>query len=117
MDCKTAEELFDDLYQKYVDEFDWCFVPFTNQTFVSELKKELGTKHKLYHQQIYAVYRCESNDDVLFVIDSDKNGNDIYCIYHLTWSGKEESGSFPLCKERFVGIDEVKKYFEKELSD
>lgn len=38
----TAEEVFDDLAKKYGEEFNWHVLPFTNKSFVAELKKEIG---------------------------------------------------------------------------
>ena len=38
----TAEEVFDDLSKKYGKDFNWYMLPFTNKTFVAELKKEIG---------------------------------------------------------------------------
>ena len=67
----TAEEVFCDLYDKYGEEFNWHMLPFSNKTFVEELKREIGEKHFLYNEQIYAVAKCDSNDDVLFVTGSD----------------------------------------------
>ena len=41
----TAEEVFDDLSHKYGEDFNWHMLPFTNKTFVAELKNEIGEKH------------------------------------------------------------------------
>ena len=61
----TAEEVFCDLGDKYGDDFNWYMIPLTNRTFVAELRREIGEKHFLYNKPIYAVAKCDSNDDVL----------------------------------------------------
>ena len=38
----TAEEVFDDLSHKYGEDFNWHMLPFTNKTFVAELKSEIA---------------------------------------------------------------------------
>ncbi len=64
----TAQEVFDDLSTKYGEDFNWNMLQVTNKTFVAELKKEMGETHFLYNEQIYAVAKYKSNDDV-FVRD------------------------------------------------
>ncbi len=106
----TAEEVFNDLSEKYGDDFNWHLLPLTNKTFVAELKKEIGTMHPLYGKDIWAVAKCDSNDDVLYVVRGD-NGEDRYYIFHLTYSTNNEVG-FPKCRE-FSTIEDVKDYIEK----
>ncbi len=106
----TAEEVFDDLLHKYGEDFNWHMLPFTNKIFVAELKNEIGEKHFLYNEQIYAVAKCDSNDDVLFVAGNE-DGVDAYCIFHLTYS-KQNIIGYPKCK-KFKGILEVKEYIEQ----
>jgi len=48
----TAEEAFDDLFQKYGEDFNWNMLPFTNKTFVAELKNEIA-EVKEYIKQSY----------------------------------------------------------------
>ena len=78
----TAEEVFCELSDKYGDDFNWHMLPLSNHTFTAELKKEIGNRHFLYHKQIWAVAKCDSNDDVLYLADSGE-GTDIYYIFHL----------------------------------
>lgn len=106
----TAEEVFCDLYDKYGEEFNWQILPFSDKTFVEELRREIGEKHFLYNEQIYAVAKCDSNDDVLFVTGKDGE-KDIYHIFHLTYS-KHNLPGFPKYK-KFIGIEEVKSYIEQ----
>lgn len=108
----TAEEVFCDLYDKYGEEFNWRMIPLTQAggTLVDELKKEIGKEHYLYGKEIWAVAKCESNDDVLYVIGNGK-GTDIYYIFHLTYSEYNLDG-FPQC-EKFVGIFAVKEFIER----
>ena len=81
----TAEEAFCDLFDKYGDEFNWSMVPFSKAkgALVNELKREIGETHFLYHKTIYAVAKCDSNDDVLYACDREC-GKDVYYIFHLT---------------------------------
>ena len=83
----TAEEVFCDLGDKYGDDFNW------------------------YNKPIYAVAKCDSNDDVLFLSADD--GKDVYYIFHLTYSGLNSEG-FPKHK-KFANLQAVKEYIEREF--
>lgn len=107
--CMMVEKVFDDLYKKYED-FNWSIVSQTDSTFVGELKREIGKNHFFYHQQIQAVAKCDSNDDVLFLVTGDNEKKDDYYIFHLTYSGHGEEN---LKYKRFDGIESVKAYIEK----
>lgn len=101
----TFEELFQEMIEKYGDDFNWMPVPFSRTSFVNELNNELGENR--FSHQIYAIAKCESNDDVLFLIEE----ND-YRIYHLTYSKKSIEG-YP----RFLAFDGLQSAFshmEKE---
>ncbi|MDE6209975.1 MAG: hypothetical protein K2M73_09930 [Lachnospiraceae bacterium] len=105
----TAEEVFEELCQKYGDDFIWRLLPFSDKYFVNELRLELG-EHCLFDEPIYAVAKCEANDDVLYVCDNDGK-NDIYRIYHLTYN----HSSIDLTKYiELIGIDKVKQYIEQQ---
>lgn len=106
----TAEEVFRDLNEKYGDDFNWFILSVSDNTFVAELKREIGQNHFLYDEQIRAIAKCDSNDDVLFWA-GDENGTEIYYIFHLTYA-KQNSEGFPEYK-KFAGIEAVKKYIEK----
>lgn len=106
----TAEEVFDDLSKKYGEDFNWHILPVANKTFVAELKKEIDEEHFLYNQQIYAVAKCDSNDDVLFVAGNE-DGVDVYYIFHLTYSKVNMIG-YPKYK-KIMGIRAVKEYIEQ----
>ena len=109
----TAEEVFYNLYEKYGDDFNWYMLPLSNQTFVAELKKEIGKNHFLYNKQIWAVAKCDSNDDVLYLADND-GGADLYYMFHLTYSECNADG-FPRYK-KLEGINAVKEYIEQSLN-
>ena len=66
----TLEEMFRDLYDKYGNDFNWYMIPFAQAdgAFVAELNKEIGQDHFLYGKKIWAVAKCESNDDVLYAV-------------------------------------------------
>ena len=101
----TIQDLFENMIDKYGDNFNWMIIPFSNKSFADELNKELG-ENKFTHP-IYAVAKCESNDDVLFLIDE----ND-YRIYHLTYSKNNIEG-YPRFLS-FEGRESAIKYIEKE---
>jgi len=106
----TIEEVFCDLYEKYHDVFCWRILPLSNKSFVTELKREIGQSHFLYPRKIWSVAKCDSNDDVLFVTEND-NKEDIYYIFHLTYSDHNIEG-YPQYKE-LNGIEKVKEYLEE----
>lgn len=110
----TADEIFSDLFDQYGEDFNWYMVPLSQAsgTLVKELKREIGKDHFLYHKKIWAVAKCESNDDVLYVTGSGK-GTDRYYIFHLTYSVQNSEG-FPKYQE-FPDIGAVKDYIEKSF--
>ena len=103
----TLEEMFCDLYDKYGKNFNWYMIPFTQAdgAFVAELNKEIGQDHFLYGKKIQAVAKCESNDDVLYVVRNGI-GRDIYYLFHLTYSAHNADG-FPRYEE-FADLFAVK---------
>lgn len=107
----TAEEVFNDLYNKYGDNFNWHILPCSSKTFVSELKREIAADHFLYNKDLRAVAKCDSNDNVLYVTDN-QNGGSIYYIFHLTYSAHNPKG-FPKYKD-FADIYEVKNFIEQD---
>ena len=108
----TLEEMFCDLYDKYGKNFNWHMIPFTQAdgAFVAELNKEIGQDHFLYGKKIQAVAKCESNDDVLYVVRNGI-GRDIYYLFHLTYSAHNVDG-FPRYEE-FADIFAVKEFIER----
>lgn len=108
----TLEEMFCDFYEKYGDDFNWRMLPFSDKGFVEELKRELGEDNLIFDKEIYAVAKSDSSDDVLYLIDN-KNGNDIYRIYHLSYSSNNIEG-FPKYIE-ICGIKDLKDYIDKRF--
>lgn len=106
----TAEEVFRDLSDKYGEEFNWHMLPFSDKFFVEELKREIGSEHFLYNEDIWAVAKCDSNDDILYVTGNE-DGKDCYYIFHLTYT-KNNANGFPR-SIKFIGIEAVKEYIEK----
>ena len=92
------------LCNKYGEDFNWGIIPEENG-FVRELKKETDISQ---YGDVKAIARCYSCDDVLFMLD-----NNIYRIYHLTYSTHNENG-FPRFME-FVDISKVIAYIEKQF--
>lgn len=109
----TAEEVFSGLYDKYGEDFNWHMIPLSQASgaFVEELKKEIGVEHFLYNKRIWAVAKCDSNDDVLYVTGNGL-GADIYYMFHLTYSANNSDG-FPRYEE-FADIFAVKEFIERE---
>ena len=110
----TIEEVFSDLYDKYGEDFNWYMLPLTQADgmFVTELKNEIGEDHFLYDKRIWAAAKCESNDDVLDVIDNGRNA-DSYYIFHLTYS-KHNPAGFPRYEE-LKDVYAVKAFIEQSI--
>ena len=110
----TAEEVFCELYDKYSVDFNWHLLPLlqANGSFVEELKREIGNDHFLSHKKIWAVAKCDSNDDVLYVTGNEL-GTDTYYIFHLTYSAHNSAG-FPKYEE-FPDIYAMKKFIEQSF--
>lgn len=110
----TAEEVFCDLFDKYGEDFTWHMIPLlqSNGVLVEELKKEIGTDHFLYDKRIWAVAKCESNGDVLYVT-SNEPGKDVYYIFSLTYPSyhSEEGVKY----KEFEDIYAVKEFIEESL--
>ena len=102
MECyfdMTIEEIFYNLFEKYGDEFNWRMIPLTESqgAFIDELKRELGEENDVFQDKVYAVAKCDSNDDVLFLVC---NGSveGLWRIYHLSYTSDNSPG-FPRYKE------------------
>lgn len=105
----TVEEVFYDLFDKYGDDFNWHMLPSADPSFVAELKMEIGEQHPLYGKPIYAVAKCDSNDDVLF-LSSNGQGEDCFYLAHLTYSQYNAPG-FPKI-DKITGIENLKGHIE-----
>lgn len=92
------------LSDKYGEEFNWGIVPKENG-FVEALKKEVDISQ---YDDVKAIARSYSCDDVLFLLD-----NNIYRIYHLTYSMKNING-FPRYIE-FFDVKKVVDYIENQF--
>ena len=96
-----------DPFGRYGDAFNWHIIlPPDNQTFTEELKRELGENHPLSKKQLRAVAKCDSNDDVLYRSNRQKNGREEYYIVHLTWKAG------PPRYQEFIGIEAAWEYIE-----
>lgn len=76
------------------------------------MKREIGNDHFSYHKKIWAVAKCDSNDDVLYVTGNEL-GTDTYYIFHLTYSAHNSDG-FPKYEE-FPDIYAMKKFIEQSF--
>ena len=97
-DYMTIEEIISGLSDEYGDEFNWDIIPFSNKSFIDELKRELKPTDPFIQHDIYAVLKCDSNDDVLYVGSDASGKNEIWRIYHLTYS-KSNTEGFPRYEE------------------
>lgn len=79
------EILFDELVRKYGEDFNWSFIAFTNKYFIEEAKREIKEGHPLYGEMMYSIAKCDSNDDVMYVISGER-----YVIIHLTYSENKD---------------------------
>lgn len=82
--------------KKYGDDFNWFMLSEDKRetVFVPELKLELGEDDPFLDGRVYAVYKCEANDDILFR-SVRKDGTELWRIYHLTYSRCRECAVFP----------------------
>ncbi|PWT28910.1 hypothetical protein [Butyrivibrio fibrisolvens] len=88
------------LEEKYGEEFNWG-TEFNPECFEAELKRETTITP---FKSVKTIARSYSNDDVLFVLD-----DEIYRIYHLTYSGGN-----PRYQE-FADGQAVVDYIEKQF--
>lgn len=68
-DNMTIEEIMYQLDKKYGEDFNWRLIPLSqsNGHFVDELKRELDENDLFLKHKIWAVAKCTSNDDVLYL--------------------------------------------------
>lgn len=108
----TAEEMFDLLDKRHFGSFTWRMLPFSNHEFVNELRKELQIDDPIRTNKVlYSVAKKDNSNDVLFLIGS-QDGQDIYRIYHLTFSAPNPQG-YPKYRE-FGGTGCVMAFLEAE---
>jgi len=100
------ESLFDELVRKYGEDFNWSFIAFTNKYFIEEAKREIKEGHLLYGETMYSTAKCDSNDNVMYVISGER-----YVIVHLTYSGNKDA-SYPHFI-LFENLKEALSYIEK----
>lgn len=110
----TIEEIMGDLASEYGEDFNWRLIcsSESREHFLSELKKELGSEHSIFSNSIWAVAKCESNDDVLYLI-CDPIAGEIWRIYHLTYSANNTIGfpEFEEFKSRKAAADYIQQRF------
>ncbi len=105
-----VERLFESLFAKYGDEFNWMILPLSNQTYNKQAEKEIKKGHSLYGVNLTAVAKCESNDDVLYVTEN--KGGTLYIILHLTYSENQD-----IAYPEYIMFDnlcEAEKYLENQ---
>jgi hypothetical protein len=104
----TMEEIITALAEEYGEDFNWSLIPETNNYYITELKKELGADNPLFQNSIRAIAKCESNDDVLYVLN-----DDMLRIYHLTYSANNFEG-YPKYKE-FSSVKAAAEYIQDKF--
>ena len=100
--------LFDNLISKYGDDFNWFVISDTNNIFYNEALFEINSHHPLYECIVQSVAKCESNDNVLFLLK-----NHHYAIIHLAYS-KTNTKSFPIFEE-FDSLQLAVDYIENQF--
>ena len=100
------EIMFDELVKKYGEDFNWSYIAFANKYFIEEAKREIKDGHPLYGEIMYSTAKCDSNDDVMYVISGER-----YIIIHLTYSENLDD-SYPHFSV-FENLEEVLNYIEK----
>ena len=92
----SMEDIMERCEEKFGDDFNWRMLPEEKReaVFVPELKLELGEDDPFFDGRVYAVYKCDANDDMLFR-SVKKDGTELWRIYHLTYSHCRECAGFP----------------------
>ncbi|MBR6983550.1 MAG: hypothetical protein IKH75_08475 [Ruminococcus sp.] len=92
----SMEDIMKRCEEKFGDDFNWWMLPEEKReaAFVSELKLELGEDDPFFDGRVYAIYKCDANDDMLFQ-SVRKDGTELWRIYHLTYSHCREKEGFP----------------------
>lgn len=103
----TMEEIITALAEEYSEDFNWSLIPETDY-YITELKKELGADNPLFQNSVRAIAKCESNDDILYVL----NGT-IWRIYHPTYSANN-SEEYPKYEE-FSSIKAAAEYIHDKF--
>ena len=102
------EKCFDELENKYGDDFCWLKVSDDNNSFVSEAYREIAQDHPLYGVKLTTLAKSEENDDVLFYTEHEQ-----FVVIHLTY-GKNNTPDFP----RYKILDthqELEEYLELDV--
>lgn len=92
----SMEDIMERCEEKFGDDFNWFMLPENKgeTLFVPELKLELGEDDPFFDGHVYAIYKCDANDDILFQ-SVRKDGTELWRIYHLTYSHCRECEGFP----------------------
>jgi len=93
----SMEEIMERCVDKFGEDFNWFMLPEEKReaVFVPELRLELGDDDPFFDGRVYAIYKCEANDDMLFQ-SVRKDGTELWRIYHLTYAHRREREGFPI---------------------
>ena len=108
------ERILYHLAEKYGDEFNWRIIASIESqgAFVDELRRELGDDDKIFQSSLSVVAKCDSNDDVLFSLRDERNG-ELWRVYHLTYTANNAPG-FPRYEE-FTSEEAVGQWIEHQF--
>lgn len=109
----TIEEIMNCLTDEYGDNFNWRMIPLTDKYFAAELKRELKPGDPFLMNDIHAVAKCDSDDNVLYLGIDGTGTKEIWRIYHLTYASDNVSG-YPLFKE-FGSRKTVADYIQNQF--
>ena len=114
----SMEEIMKRCEDKFGDSFNWFMLPDEKREehFVAELKLELGEDDPFFEGHVYAIYKCEANDDMLFVSKFD-DGHELWRIYHLTYSHCREIKGFPIRKDFADGYEAARYIIDQFIEE
>ena len=105
------KELFSSLEAKYGEDFNWYLIPESKTSFAAEAYREIHPSHPLFGHKLRAIAKCESNDDVLFISETDNNK--AYYVIHLTYR-QHNDGNFPI-SIHLKDMNDVRQYIESSI--
>lgn len=104
------ENCFQELENKYGDNFCWYRVNEEHDKFEVEAYREIGKEHPLFGMTLNCLAKSEKNDNVLFYTEYGQ-----FVVIHLTYSENNVSG-YP----KYQLLDthqELKEYWEQEVQN
>ena len=108
---ELMKELFSNLEAQYGEDFNWFLIPESKTSFTAEAYREIHVSHSLFGLKLRSIAKCEANDDVLFLCETDTNIT--YYVIHLTYN-QHNDGDFPMFVH-LKDLNDVRKYIESGI--